>query len=359
MPKFHALKVKEVRPETEECVSVAFELPEGLREDFQFLPGQYLTLKADIKGEDVRRSYSICTSPLENELRVAVKKVPNGRFSTFANETLKAGDQLEVMTPMGRFHTTLNPENEKEYVAFAAGSGITPIMSIMKSVLTKEPKSKFTLFYGNRAVDSIIFREEIEGLKNEYMGRLRLFHVLSREKLGSPLLSGRITEEKCEQFYDKLIEPTEVDDFFLCGPKPMIEAIQATLTKRGVDRKKIHFELFTTAVNGKTSSIPKQEQEEELPDIEAMIEITLDGNRFEFPLSSRAENILDGALKAGADLPYACKGGVCSTCRAKLTEGEVKMDVNYALEPEEVEAGYILTCQAHPKSDKVSVDFDV
>jgi ring-1,2-phenylacetyl-CoA epoxidase subunit PaaE len=358
MPKFHALKVKEVRPETEDCVSVAFELPEELKADYQYLPGQYLTLKAEIDGEDVRRSYSICTSPLDEELRVAVKKVPNGRFSTFANEKLKAGDQLEVMTPMGRFHTSLDPDNEKEYVAFAAGSGITPIMSIMKSVLRKEPKSRFTLFYGNRVVDSIIFREEIEGLKNEYMGRLRLFHVLSREKLGSPLLSGRITQEKCEQFYDKLIEPTEVDDFFLCGPQPMIEAIQGSLTDRGVDRKKIHYELFTTAVNGKTSA-PKKQQEKEESEVEAMVSITLDGNRFEFPLSSRAENILDGALKAGADLPYACKGGVCSTCRAKLTEGEVSMDVNYALEPDEVEAGFILTCQAHPKSDKVSVDFDV
>lgn len=358
MPKFHPLKVKEVRPETEECVSVAFELPEELQEDFQFLPGQYLTLKAQINGEEIRRSYSICTSPLDRELRVAVKKVPEGRFSTFANEQLKAGDELEVMTPMGRFHTELDPAHEKEYVAFAAGSGITPIMSIMKSVLSKEPKSLFTLFYSNRMIDSIIFREQIEGLKNQYMGRLRLFHVLSREKLGSPLMSGRITAEKCEQFYDKLIDPTQIDDFFLCGPQPMIEAIRETLLDRGVDRKKIHFELFNTG-NGKAAKPQRETVAEALPDIEAMVAIKLDGNHFEFPLSSQADTILDGALKAGADLPYACRGGVCSTCRAKLTEGEVSMDVNYALEPEEVEAGFILTCQAHPKSDKVAVDFDV
>ncbi|HKK80179.1 MAG TPA: 1,2-phenylacetyl-CoA epoxidase subunit PaaE [Phaeodactylibacter sp.] len=359
MPKFHPLIVKEVRPETEECVSVAFELPAELRQAYQFLPGQYLTLKAEINGEEVRRSYSICTSPVEEELRVAVKKVPHGRFSTYANEQLKAGDELEVMTPMGRFHTELDPSHEKEYVAFAAGSGITPIMSIMKSVLSQEPKSHFTLFYGNRGVDSIIFREQIEGLKNEYIGRLRLFHILSREKLGSPLLSGRITADKCEQFYDKLIDPSTVDEFFLCGPQPMIESIRETLLDRGVDRKKIHFELFNTG-NSKAAKPQKEETiAEALPEIEAMVDIKLDGNHFEFPLSSRADTILDGALKAGADLPYACKGGVCSTCRAKLTEGEVKMDVNYALEPEEVEAGFILTCQAHPKSDKVAVDFDV
>lgn len=358
MPKFHPLKVKEVRPETEECVSVAFKLPDALREDFHFLPGQYLTLKAAINGEEVRRSYSICASPVDEELRVAIKKIPQGRFSTFANEQLQAGDELEVMTPMGRFYTETDPAHEKEYAAFAAGSGITPIMSIMRTVLSQEPKSRFTLFYGNRNVDSIIFREQIEGLKNEYMGRLRLFHVLSREKLGSPLMSGRITAEKCELFYDKLIDPTAVDDFFLCGPQPMIEAIRETLLERGVDRKKIHFELFNTG-NGKVAKACKETVKEALPDIQAMVDIKLDGNHFEFPLSSQADTILDGALKAGADLPYACKGGVCSTCRAKLTAGEVAMDVNYALEPEEVEAGFILTCQAHPKTDKVTVDFDV
>lgn len=355
MPKFHALKVREVRPETEDCVSIAFEVPEALQSDFQFLPGQYLTLKTDLNGEEVRRSYSICSTPAEG-LRVAVKKVPEGRFSTYANDALRSGDELEVMTPMGRFTADPDQEKAKQYVAFAAGSGITPIMSIMKTVLSKEPRSTFTLFYGNRMVDSIIFREEIEGLKNQYMGRLRIYHVLSREKLGSPLLSGRITADKCATICDKLIDPVEVDDFYLCGPLPMIEAIRDTLKAHGVEAKKIHFELFNT---GKGTAVPTKEKlKTDTPGVEAMVAITLDGTTVEFPLSSNAESLLDGALKAGADLPFACKGGVCSTCRAKLTQGEVEMDVNYALEEDELAAGYILTCQAHPKTDRVAVDFD-
>lgn len=353
MPKFHPLKIREVRPETEDCVSIAFEVPEALQPEYQFLPGQYLTLKQEINGEEVRRSYSICSTPAEG-LRVAVKKVPEGRFSTYANEALKAGDELEVMPPMGRFTADPDAAQAKQYVAFAAGSGITPIMSIMKSVLEQEPQSTFTLFYGNRIVDSIIFREEIEGLKNEHMGRLRIYHVLSREKLGSPLLSGRITADKCATICDKLIDPAEVDDFYLCGPLPMIEGIRETLEARGISRKKIHFELFNTG-NGPA---PKAKPKADEPKVEAIVAITLDGTTVEFPLSSDAESLLDGALKAGADLPFACKGGVCSTCRAKLTEGEVEMDVNYALEPDEVAAGYILTCQSHPKTERVAVDFD-
>lgn len=355
MPKFHPLKIREVRPETEECVSIAFEVPEALQPEYAFLPGQYLTLKAEINGEEVRRSYSICSTPAEG-LRVAVKKVPEGRFSTYANETLKAGDELEVMTPMGRFTAELDQAKAKHYVAFAAGSGITPVMSIMKTVLEQEPMSTFTLFYGNRMVDSIIFREEIEGLKNEHMGRLRIYHVLSREKLGSPLLSGRISADKCATICDKLIDTAEADDFYLCGPLPMIEGIREVLEQHGVDRKKIHFELFNTG-NGK-APVPKAKSSADQPKVDAMVAITLDGTTVEFPLASDAESLLDGALKAGADLPFACKGGVCSTCRAKLTEGEVEMDVNYALEPDELAAGYILTCQAHPKTDRVAVDFD-
>ncbi len=355
MPKFHPLKIKEVRRETGECVSVAFEVPKELQPEYRFIQGQHLTLKTELGGEEVRRSYSICASPNDDVLRVAIKKLEGGRFSTFANEQLQAGDILEVMTPMGRFFTKLDPANEKNYVAFAAGSGITPILSIMKAVLQQEPKSEFTLFYGNRKVDSIIFREEIEGLKNEYMGRLGVHHILSRELQGSELFSGRIDAEKCSAFCDKLIDPEGVDEFFLCGPEPMIHSLRDTLVNRGVPRENIHFELFVAGLNGKAQ---KKEQGRKAQSVEASIHITLDGNAFEFPLTSGEDTILEAAHKVGADLPFACKGGVCCTCRAKLVEGEVEMDVNYALEPEEVEAGYILTCQSHPKTERVVVDFD-
>ncbi len=357
MPKFNKLKIKEVRKETEDCVSIAFELPEELQPEYRFTQGQHLTLKKEIEGEELRRSYSICASPFDQELRIAVKRIPEGRFSTFANEELKVGDALEVMAPMGRFYTELDPENEKNYVAFAAGSGITPIMSIMRAVLQREPKSEFTLFYGNREVDSIIFREQIEGLKNEYMDRLSVHHILSREQTGSELFTGRIDEEKCRAFCRHLIGPEAVDEFFLCGPESMIHAIRDTLMDMGVSRRKIHFELFTAGLNGKAKKVAREEQRKPTADVDARVEITLDGSTLEFPLSS-GDSILDAAQKAGADLPFACKGGVCATCRAKLVEGTVDMDVNYALEPDELEAGYILTCQAHPQTDKVVVDFD-
>lgn len=357
-PKFHTLKVREVRRETSDCVSVSFAVPEDLQEQYEFLPGQYLTLKTNLAGEEVRRSYSICTSPLDHDLRVAVKQVEGGRFSTFANEKLEIGDTLDVMTPMGNFHPQLDPAHEKEYVAFAAGSGITPIMSIMKSVLAVEPKSRFTLFYGNRGADSVIFLETIEGLKNEHLGRVRVHHVLSREMTDSDLLTGRITKEKCATFCDKLLDINEIDEFFICGPLQMNEDVRDLLLERGIDRKHIHLELFTTGVqrNGKQQKVKKEPKN--TPDIQAEIRITLDGNTFDFPLHAGGESILDAALKIGADLPFACKGGVCCTCRAKLVSGEVEMDVNYALEPDEVEAGYILTCQSHPKTGRVVVDFD-
>ncbi len=334
---------------------MSFEVPTDIRELYQFIPGQYLTLKTAWNGEEVRRSYSICSSPSEGELRVAVKKVEGGKFSTLANEVLKIGDALDVMTPMGNFCVDLSDSNTKNYVAFAAGSGITPILSILKTVLKTEPNSQFTLFYGNRATDSILFRETIEGLKNEHLGRLSVHHILSREHTGSDLFTGRISAEKCEIFFNKILDVNEVDEFFICGPQEMNEEIRDLLLERGVERKKIHVELFTTGLA--KSSQPKPEKRQ-TAGFEAQVQITLDSNTFHFPLLSSGDSILDGALKAGADLPFACKGGVCCTCRAKLTEGKVEMDVNYALEPDEVEAGYILTCQSHPISQRVVVDFD-
>ncbi len=357
MPRFHSLKVQEVRRETPDCVSVSLEVPEDLKEDFSFTQGQYLTFKTKIGDQDVRRSYSICRSPLDEDLRVAVKKVEGGLFSTYANEVLKTGDVLEVMKPMGRFFTQLNPENEKSYLAIAAGSGITPIMSIMKTVLLTEPNSEFTLIYGNKATNSIIFREEIEDLKNQYLNRLRVFYVLSREQTEIPFLYGRIDEDKCNSLFETIIDPSNVDEAFLCGPAPMIDASRQALEQAGMDAKNVHFELFASPqqlAEQKQATSDKKKGE----GMQADVTIILDGLSTELTMDAEAENILDAALANGADLPFACKGGVCATCRAKIEEGEVEMDINYALEPDELERGFVLTCQAHPKTSKVVVNFD-
>lgn len=354
---FEQLTVREVRRETNDCVSIAFEIPETLKNSFQFLQGQHITLKTKIDGEEVRRSYSICSSPLDHELRVAVKKVPKGVFSTYANEVLKAGDQLDVMPPMGKFFTPLIPGQKKNYVGFAAGSGITPLISIIKTTLQTEEESTFTLVYGNRNRHSIIFRETLEALKNKYMNRFRLIHILSRETTETPLNSGRIDADKCLLLCDKTIDIQQTDEFFLCGPEEMIFAVKNVLEQQHVPTQKIHFELFTTA--GQQHKKIHQQEEDIDKGPKSKITVTLDGISFDFELSQKGDAILDAALKHGADLPYACKGGVCCTCRAKLVEGEVDMEVNYGLEPDEIEQGFILTCQSHPKSEKVVVDFDI
>ncbi|PHR34191.1 MAG: phenylacetic acid degradation protein [Fluviicola sp.] len=353
-PKFHELTVKEVRQETEDSVSIAFEVPADLKESYDYLSGQYLTLRALIDGEDVRRSYSLCSSPHENEWRVAVKQVEEGKFSTYANEVLKAGDKLDVMTPMGNFSIAPEQSNKRSITLFAAGSGITPILSIAKTILTQEPDSDVTLFYGNKTIASIIFREEVEGLKNDYMDRLRLVHILSRENLGIPLLKGRIDVEKTNQLFKSFLETDVPEAVYICGPEQMILDVKESLFENGLDPKTVHFELFTSPGAEKREPVEKYEG----PKIESNVSVILDGDRFDIYLESDGENILDAATKAGADLPYACKGGVCCTCKARIIEGEARMDVNYALEPDEVAAGYILTCQSHPMSDKLVVSFD-
>ena len=355
MSRFHSLTIKEVRPETDTCVSIAFDVPEELLTSYQFEPGQHLTLKTEIDGEEVRRSYSICTAPEDGDLRVAVKWLEGGKFSTYANQELEAGTEMDVMLPMGHFTVPLNPDHEKQYVAFAAGSGITPIMALMKTILKKEPKSSFTLFYGNRTSRDVIFLEEIEALKNKFLGRLSVFYVLSKEHPGSDLFYGRINEEKCNVFFDKLISLDETDEFFICGPEELIMDVKGLLEEKGVDKKKVHFELFTTP-GQKTNG--KVEKRSDKRDFASAIEITVDGNTFNFEMETGNETILDAAAKYGTDLPFACKGGVCCTCKAKVLEGEVDMDVNYALEEEEVAEGYVLTCQSHPVTKEVKLSFD-
>lgn len=354
---FHPLRIKEIRQETSDCVSVLFEMPENLQNDFRFNQGQSLTMRTTLNGKEIRRTYSICSCPLDNEWRVAIKKVEGGLFSTFANEQLKTGDTLEVMPPVGSFYTTLTPTNNKNYLAVAAGSGITPVLSLIKTTLATEPKSSFTLIYGNKSRSSIIFFEELEGLKNKYMERFNLVHVLSRERTDAPLNAGRIDKNKLVEL-GKLANYNFYDEFFVCGPEEMIFCVKNFLEEIGIDKKKIHFELFTTPGQNQKSKDKIQKKEDSGP--KSKIEIKLDGRSFEFDLSLNSDStILDAALKQGVDLPFACKGGVCCTCKARLLEGTVKMDVHWGLEEEELKQGYILTCQSHPETEKVIVDFDI
>ena len=311
-----------------------------------------------LNGEEVRRTYSLCSSPLDNRWTVAIKKVDGGVFSSFANENLKPGDELEVMEPVGKFYTELNPANKKKYLAFAAGSGITPVISIIKTTLRTEPNSEFTLVYGNRSRSSIIFFEELEGLKNKFIDRFTLINILSREKTDSSINFGRIDIGKLTDL-EKLIDYKKMDEIFICGPEEMIFCIKNFLEQKEIPEKKIHFELFSTSGQKKKSDAGSRKSD--IPEGPlSKITVKLDGRSFDFDLSLNSDTtILDAALKQGADLPYACKGGMCCTCKAKLIEGEVEMDVHWGLEHDEIEQGYILTCQSHPKTEKVVVDFDI
>jgi len=358
MSRFESLRVKEVRRETPDCVSIALEVPDGLRETFKFLPGQYVTLRKELAGEEVRRSYSICSTPQDHELRVGVKMVPNGLFSSFANRQLQAGDMLDVMPPLGRFVLSPDATQRRSYVAFASGSGITPILSIMRSVLENEPLSTFILFYGNRQKASVIFRDQIADLKNVHTERLSVYHVLSGEELGAELFSGRIDKERVERFATLLFDPLEVDHYYICGPEPMILATREVLEARGVAKERIHFELFTGTSAVKQEVMAAVAASDDNATLKSAVTVIMDGDEFEFPLRSDGKTILDAAMDAGIDVPFSCKGAVCCTCLARVKSGEVTMDKNYSLTDKEVADGLILTCQAHPRSASVTVDYD-
>jgi ring-1,2-phenylacetyl-CoA epoxidase subunit PaaE len=353
---FHPLKVKNIRRETADCVSVAFELPENLKSAFTFKQGQYLTFKKEMNGEELRRSYSICSSPLDNELRVAIKQVDEGVFSTYVNNELKVGDVLETMTPQGLFTTPLDGENQHHYFGIAAGSGITPILSIIKTILQTEPNSQFTLLYGNKNRGTIIFKSELEALKNKYMERFSVYHILSREQADTELMCGRIDAAKCNYFLEKIVDPKSISAAFLCGPEEMILSAKDSLIAAGVPEKDVHYELFFSAVAAQKQQERKEKSLSD--DIMSNVSVTLDGTTTLLTLGYHGESILDAALKNGADLPFACKGGVCATCRCKIESGEVEMDVNYSLEKDEIERGFVLACQAHPRSENVVVNFD-
>jgi ring-1,2-phenylacetyl-CoA epoxidase subunit PaaE len=353
-PRFHRLAVNDLRQESPDAVSLTFVIPTELTNDYSFAPGQYLTLRTTMDGEEVRRSYSICSGPDDGELRIAVKKVDGGAFSSWAADELKAGDELDVMTPTGRFGVAPSPDAARIYVGFAAGSGITPILSIVKGVLAREPDSRFFLFYGNRSTSSMMFLETLEELKDRFLQRFSLFHVISGEEQDIPILHGRLDGEKVRVLLRSLVPAASVDHVFICGPSGMSEDIEATCREIGIADGCIHVERFVSEFGGKPRA--KRIVEASAPP-KALASLVIDGKRREVPVAED-ESILDAALRAGMDLPFACKGGMCSTCRAKLVEGEAQMEVNYSLEPWELKAGFILTCQARPVSDRVVVDYD-
>jgi ring-1,2-phenylacetyl-CoA epoxidase subunit PaaE len=353
-PRFHRLAVNDLRREAADAVSLTFAIPDELAGEYRFNPGQYLTLRSMMDGEEVRRSYSICSGPDDGELRIAVKKVDGGAFSSWAADELKAGDELDVMTPTGRFGVLPAPEQARVYAGFAAGSGITPILSIAKGVLAREPKSRFFLFYGNRSTSGVMFLEALEELKDRFMQRLSLFHVISGEEQDIPILHGRLDGEKVRVLLRSLVPAESIDHVFICGPTGMSDDIEATCREIGIAEDRIHVERFVSGLGGKPR--PKRAVPASAPP-KAFAALIIDGKRREVPVAE-GEAILDAALRAGVDLPFACKGGMCSTCRAKLVEGEATMDVNYSLEPWELKAGFILTCQAKPVSEKVVVDYD-
>ncbi|OEZ99021.1 1,2-phenylacetyl-CoA epoxidase subunit PaaE [Duganella sp. HH101] len=356
MSKFHPLTVSQVRNETRDTIAVTFAVPPELQDSFKFQQGQHLTLRAQIADEDVRRSYSICSAVQEGALRVAIKRTQGGLFSSWANDTIKPGVTLEVMPPMGHFNVPLDAANRKHYLAFAAGSGITPILSIIKTTLAAEPHSRFTLFYGNRASSSVIFKDELSDLKDTYMERLKLAYVMSREQQDIELFNGRITKEKAAQFLKYWVRPEDIDVAFICGPEDMMLGVSEALQEAGVAKAQIKIELFA-------ASIPKHQHKPRAIDPQAgrhetEVTVIMDGNATSFTMDQDKESLLDAGLKAGIDMRYSCKGGVCSTCRCKLLEGQVDMDVNYALEDYEIARGYVLSCQSFPITDKVVIDFD-
>jgi ring-1,2-phenylacetyl-CoA epoxidase subunit PaaE len=355
MSKFHRLSVTSVKPETRDAVSITFVVPDALAEPFRYAAGQHLTLRADIGGQDVRRSYSICSAVHDGSLRIAVKRNTGGVFSAWANEKLKAGDTLDVLPPLGHFGLALDAAHRKHYAAFAAGSGITPLLSIIKTTLATEPHSKFTLFYGNRASGTVMFKEELAALKDIYLTRFNLVHVLSREAQDIELLHGRIDRAKAEALMAHWLDLDEVDAVFVCGPDGMMQSVAEALKARGYPDAQVRIERFAT-------SVPRHEHRSSKP-VEAgrtacEVTVVLEGVTRNFTLEKGKENILEAGLKAGVELPYSCKSGVCSTCRAKLTAGEVDMDINFALEDYELARGFVLTCQSYPVTDRVSVDYD-
>jgi ring-1,2-phenylacetyl-CoA epoxidase subunit PaaE len=357
-PLFHPLTVRRVTPDTPEAVVVTFDVPEDLRPVFGFTQGQYLTLRKEIEGQDLRRSYSICAGVDDGELRVGVRKVRGGVFSNWINESLQPGDTISVMAPQGRFFVPIEPEARRHHLGIAGGSGITPILSIMKTVLAREPGSRFSLVYGNRSLKSTMFKEEIEDLKDRYMTRLVLHHVFSDEHTDAPLNMGVMNRDKLGEFLRTVVPAASVDHAYVCGPFQMNDEAEAALLAAGVPEDRIHIERFGVPLPaaGAVGAVMHEARPE---DAElARVTIIRDGLQREITFTKDQPSILDCASAAGLEVPFSCTSGVCGTCRAKLVEGPVRMERNFALDKNEVAAGFVLTCQAHPTSERVVLSFD-
>lgn len=357
MAEFHKLKIADIYKETEDTSVITFNVPLELQDVFRFRQGQHLTLKANINGEDIRRSYSLCSGPSENQWKVAVKLIPGGKFSSYVNNELKANDDIEVMSPSGTFGVEVNAQKAKNYLFFAAGSGITPVLSMIKAHLKSEPHSTCKLFYVNKTAKSIIFKEELEQLRNTYFGRLEIYYFLTKERRDIELFNGRFDDDKMKVLTKTFIDIPDTSEVFLCGPEKMVHFVSDYLIKAGLPKELVHYELFVTGLSDEDIKRAERLAKQNVEGVE--ITIVDGGKEFAFTMTKEYDNILDAALGAGADLPFACKGGVCSTCKCEVKEGSVEMKINYALDDKEVSQNLVLSCQAVPTSDKVVVDFDV
>ena len=358
MSRYYPLRIAEIRRETAECVSIWLDIPAELKTEFAFRPGQYLNCRAIVNGEELRKSYSICSVPEDPYLGIAVKKVHGGKMSTYINTVLKSGDLFEVTPPEGKFILPEGLPQDAQMVFFAAGSGITPVMSQLRYFLNHYPQGQAVLFYSNRSSDTIIFREQLQAMKNENMNRFSIYYVLTKEVTGVELFSGRIDQEKCALFGRHFFNPAEINTVFICGPELMIMDVKSSMQQMGLREDQIRFELFGTGAfyaRRDDQIAPELEGEDKL----AQVTIRIDGHDVDLKLGYRGQAVLDAGLAAGLDIPYSCKGGVCSTCKAQIVEGKVHMDIHYGLEPDEIDAGIVLTCQSHPRSERLILDYDI
>ncbi|MFT6916581.1 MAG: ring-1,2-phenylacetyl-CoA epoxidase subunit PaaE [Motiliproteus sp.] len=358
---FYPLTISDVQPETDTAIRVSLEVPEALQQKFSFIQGQFLTLKTEVEGKELRRSYSICSGINEGKLQVGIKRVEGGAFSNFANDHFKSGDSIEVMPPQGNFYTVLHPDNSKNYMCIAAGSGITPMLSIIKSVLAIEPNSRVTLLYGNLRSNTVMFKEELCFIKNRYLQRFQWINIMDQEDQGADLLNGRIDNKKGYALKKNgLIDIRATDEAFICGPEAMMAEVSRGFRIEGLNESQIHYELFATSASDAQAVLQKAHHRVEIFGEQKSSKVTVmaDGRSIQLKLATVGQNILDAGLEQGMDLPFSCKAGVCSTCKCKLVKGEVEMDITHGLQAYEIEAGYILSCQSHPISDEVVVDFD-